>query len=135
MRVIALVLISLSLQSCYLLDAFLMTKYDPNEYKIITEIRAMAGKNKEHCDNEAISKVAAEELTKSTKLFVFYSEHIPRNSDNIRASKVLHEIAHELSDRYNKPNTKVSAVYCKIKFENVESSAAKMQSVIGSRPR
>lgn len=135
MRVIALILISLSLQGCYLLDAFLMTKYDPNEYRIITEIRAMAGKNKEHCDNETASKLASEELSKTTRLFVFYSEHIPRNSDNIRASKNLHEIAHELSDRYNKPNTKVSTVYCKLKFENVESSAAKMQSVIGSRPR
>lgn len=134
MRILALVVTSFFLQGCLLLDAFLMTKYDPNEYKIITEVRAIAQDGKQHCSDENISKTNSNNLSKNTELFLLYSEHIPRNKDNIRASKALHEMAKDLSDRYNK-NTKVSAVFCKIKFENVESSAAKMQQVIGSRPR
>lgn len=116
-----------------LLDAFLMTKYDANEYRLITDIRYQAHKSKEQCSNADLSKVNANTLTSNIELFVMYSEHVPRNQDVIRASTELHEMAKELADRYNK--SAVSAVFCKLKFDNIESSAVKMQHLIGSRPR
>lgn len=133
MRFLVLLTFTLALQGCYLLDAYLMTKYDPNEYKIITDIRALASKAKTSCGDEAVSKTLSEELNKSTRLFLLYSEYIPRNKENIQASKSLDEMAHELAERYAKG--KVSVIYCKMKFENLETSAKKIQSAIGSRPR
>ena len=40
-RLLFLPLVTL-LSSCALIDAYLMTKWDPNEYKAITDIRAEA---------------------------------------------------------------------------------------------
>ena len=122
------------LSGCALVDAYLMTHYDPNEYKLITEIRAEAQIYKSQCDDAIVSKANATKLVNDTQLFVLYSEHVPRNDDVIRASKDLHIIAHGLSDQYSKTD-KVSSGFCKIKFTSIETSAAKMQQVIGKRPR
>ena len=65
---------------------------------------------------------------------MLYSEHIPRNKDMIDASKSLHEIAKGLSDQYAKSD-KVSPAFCRIKFQNIETSADKIQTVVAGRPR
>lgn len=134
MKVLLSIFFSLSLSGCVLLDAFLMTKYDPNEYKIITEIRAQSHQFKETCEDTEKSKVNSIKIHIDTELFMMYSEHLPRNTDVQRASKELNEMAKELKDRYQK-NQPVSKMFCKMKFDNIESSAKKMQSIIGSRPR
>jgi hypothetical protein len=67
-------------------------------------------------------------------MFMLYSEHIPRNKDLIEASKNLHAIAKGLSDQYIK-SEKVSAAFCRIKFQNIETSADKIQTVVAGRPR
>lgn len=121
------------LSGCTVLDAYLMTHYDPNEYKLITDIRAEAQLFKTQCDNADQSKLNSVKLANDTQLFVLYSEHVPRNDDVISASKDLHTLAQGLADQYNK--AKVSPGFCKIKFTAVENSADKMQKVIGSRPR
>ena len=129
-----LVTIAITLLSgCTVLDAYLLTHYDPNEYKLITDIRAEAQLFKSQCDDADLSKLNSVKLANDTQLFVLYSEHVPRNDDVISASKDLHTLAQGLADQYNK--AKVSPGFCKIKFNAVESSADKMQKVIGSRPR
>jgi hypothetical protein len=130
------ILIALSLgilQGCTLLDAYLMTNYDPNEYQLITHIRAEARQFKTQCDDANISKFNAGKVAHTTQLFVLYSEHIPRNENLIEASKALNVIAQGLLTQYQ--NDKVSPAFCKIKFENIETSADKLQKVIGGRPR
>jgi len=122
------------LSGCTLLDAYLMTHYDPNEYKLITDIRAEAQLAKSQCDDPVLSKANAVKVANDTQLFVLYSEHVPRNDDVISASKDLHTIAQGLADQYAKFD-KVSPGFCKIKFNSVESNADKMQTVIGKRPR
>jgi hypothetical protein len=117
-----------------LVDAYLMTKYDPNEYKLITVVRAEAQRFKSQCDNASDSKSNAIQLAADAQLFSLYSEHIPRNKDMISASKELQLIAQGLADQYAKSG-KVSPAFCKIKFQNVEQSADKIQTVIGSKPR
>ncbi|NBP02374.1 MAG: hypothetical protein EBU90_20105 [Proteobacteria bacterium] len=133
MKLAATFLLSWLLSGCVILDAYLMTKYDANEYKLITDIRAEANRYKEECANLDQSKINAKNIVSQTELFMMYSEHVPRNKDVINASKELHEMSKELYERYNKSN--VSTMFCKIKFDNISSSAKKMQSVIGSRPR
>ena len=122
------------LSGCSVLDAYLMTHYDPNEYQLITSIRAEAQQFKTQCDDASVGKSNAAKLATDTQLFVLYSEHVPRNTDVISASKDLHLLAQGLVDQYTKSD-KVSPGFCKIKFNNVETSADKMQQVIARRPR
>jgi len=122
------------LSGCTVIDAYLMTHYDPNEYKLITDIRAEAQLAKAQCDDPAASKANAVKVANDTQLFVLYSEHVPRNEQVISASKDLHTIAQGLADQYAKFD-KVSPGFCKIKFTSVESNADTMQTIIGKRPR
>jgi len=122
------------LSGCTLLDAYLMTHYDPNEYKLITDIRAEAQLAKSQCDDPVLSKANAVKVANDTQLFVLYSEHVPRNEQVISASKDLHTIAQGLADQYAKFD-KVSPGFCKIKFTSIESNADKMQTTIAGRPR
>jgi len=134
MKQIFLAVMISMLSGCAVYDAYMMTHYDPNEYVLITSIRAEAQAFKTQCDDAAISKLNAVKLASDTQLFVLYSEHIPKNDNLISASKDLHTIAQGLADQYAKFD-KVSPGFCKIKFTSVESNADTMQTIIGKRPR
>jgi len=134
MKKLLLILVALSLSGCAVVDAFLMTKYDPNEYQLITNVRLQAQQAKEQCGDAAVSKQNAVRINSDTQMFMLYSEHIPRNKDMIDASKSLYEIAKGLNDQYIKSD-KVSPAFCRIKFQNIETSADKIQTVISGRPR
>ena len=120
------------LASCAVYDAIMMTGFDPNEYKIITEIRADAGRYKLQCDTPQ-SQANARALADKTTLFEIYSEQIPNNKDGYGASKSLNEIAQGLVKRYDTPP--VPAIFCKLKYGSIENSAQVIQHVIGNRPR
>lgn len=122
------------LPGCTLIDAYLMTGFDPNEYRIVTEIRVDAELAKSQCDNANTSKISAQSVAIKTHLFERYSEEIPRNSNGISAAKSLNEIAQGLATRYNSTQP-VGPLFCKLKFEGIENSAKVMQHVIGNRPR
>ena len=129
-----LILITLlSLNGCALVDAYRMTKYDPNEYRMITEIRYSAQQAKTQCNNTTLSQNNSINLSTQTHIFVLYSEHVPSNDKVIAAANELDAIAQGLSNQYTKAT--VSAAFCRIKFENIETSADYMQKVIGARPR
>jgi hypothetical protein len=134
MKKILLALSVLVLSGCTVVDAYLMTKYDPNEYILITEIRADAVIAKATCANAQQSAVMSNKISNETALFMQYSEYIPRNDNGYSASKSLNEIAQGLSAKYNKGET-VSPAFCKLKFEGIEHSASLIQKVIGARPR
>jgi len=122
------------LNGCALVDAYLMTKYDPNEYSLITTIRADAGQFKNSCTDAVASKDNANKIAYETILFKNYSENIPKNDNGYKSAIALNEIAQGLADRYNKPDP-VSPIFCKLKFGGIESSAGLMQHVIGNKPR
>ena len=122
------------LSSCALYDAYMMTGYDSNEYRIITEIRVDAGLYKAACDNKPMSEVNATQLAYKTELFEKYSEQIPNNKNGYSASKSLNEIAQGLVARY-KADSNVPALFCRLKFANVEHSAEIIQHVVAGRPR
>ena len=129
-----LILITLLLlNGCALVDAYRMTKYDPNEYRMITEIRYSAQQAKTQCNNTTLSQNNSINLSTQTHIFVLYSEHVPSNDRVIAAANELDAIAQGLSNQYTKAT--VSTAFCRIKFENIETSADYMQKVIGARPR
>ena len=122
------------LSGCTLVDAYLMTKYDANEYKLAVEIRTDAIKYKTQCDDPIATKVNANAIADKTQLFENYSEHIPRNDNGASASRNLNEIAQGLAKKYNSGD-KVSTTFCRLKFEGIEIGAVTVQSVLAKRPR
>jgi hypothetical protein len=122
------------LTSCAVYDAVTMTKYDPNEYLLISEIRIDARHYKDLCDNQTASKTNSIALANKTELFEAYSENLPSNGDGVKAAKALNEIAKGLVDRYN-TGDRVTPIFCKLKFEGIEHSANTIQHVLGNRPR
>ena len=130
-RLIVLLLPLLS--SCAVYDAITMTGFDPNEYRIITEIRVDATHYKDACANPLIAQTNAVAMAYKTDLFEAYSEQIPNNTDGYSAAQSLNEIAQGLIKRYDTPP--VPVLFCKLKYNSIESSAKLIQHVIGNRPR
>ena len=64
-----IVLIVPLLASCTVFDAVVMTKYDSNEYRIISEIRTDASVYSAACSNTMLSQANAEALANKTLLF------------------------------------------------------------------
>jgi len=121
------------LSGCAVIDAYLMT-YDANEYKIITEIRADAQNYKAKCSNEISSGANSVAIADKTNFFMLYSQYQPHNEPVQKASIELNKIAQGVKDQYAK-GEKVSPVFCKLKFDNIEKSAEIIQRTVGDKPR
>lgn len=135
-KILALLVVGL-LSGCASLndvvDAYLMTKFDPNEYKLITTVRFNAQKFKTQCDNAVASKANANKVADDALLYVLYNQYIPRNKELNLASQNLLGIANGLRDQYDRGT--VSPAFCKVKFQNIETFAEKIQSAVAGRPR
>jgi len=129
-----ILLAAILLSGCTLVDAYLMTKYDPNEYLLITQIRVSAQRFQKQCDNAMSSTGNAHAMSSLTDLFSSYSEQLPHNKESAQSAKTLHEIAQGLSDRYMKRES-VSTTFCQIKFQSIEHMAQLIQNVSANRPR
>lgn len=133
MKKLLLVLAVALLPGCALVDSYLM-KYDTNEYRIITEVRAEAQGYKTECSNPLLSNPNAIAMAEKTNLFMLYSQYQPHNAPVQQASIELNKMAQGLKDQYA-TGTKVSPIFCKIKFENIEKSAETIQKMVGDKPR
>jgi hypothetical protein len=111
----------------------MMTGFDPNEYRIITEIRVDASYYKEGCNTPWLAQTNAVAMARKTELFEVYSEQIPNNKDSYNAAKNLNEIAQGLAKRYDTPP--VPPLFCKLKYSSIENSARVIQHTLGNRPR
>ena len=109
-RLIVLLLPLLS--SCAVYDAITMTGFDPNEYRIIVEIRLDANHYKDSCADPLVAQTNAVAIANKTDLFEIYSEQIPGNDDGYKAAKSLNEIAQGLARRYDTPP--VPTLFCKL---------------------
>jgi hypothetical protein len=134
MKKFLILLLPLLVSCSTIQDSFLMTKFDPNEYQIITTIRVNAIQYKNSCNDSKLSQVNAINMAYQTNLFEKYSEHLSHNGDSYNTSKLLNEIAQGLANRYNTEN-QVSNVFCQLKFESIANSANLIQHILGNRPR
>jgi hypothetical protein len=133
MKRLLIALAVLSLNGCAVYDAYMLTGFDNNEYLLITQIRTDASVYKTQCALP-MAEANATQMAYKTSLFQNYSLEIPRNTSVIDSSKKLHEIAEGLVQQYEREG-KVSGLFCKLKYANIETSAALIQHVVGSRPR
>ena len=135
MKRLTVVIVALALNGCALWDAYFMTKYDPNEYLLVTEIRTDAQRYKKQCDNHLFAATNAVSISNKTDLFEKYSEQIPNNENVVSASKSLNEIAQGLARAYVDPKGQASATFCKSMYGRIENAAYVIQHVVGNRPR
>jgi hypothetical protein len=133
-RLILALITATAVSGCAVWDAYMMTGYDSNEYRIITEIRTDAYIYKQQCANKLMAESNAILIADKTQLFEFYSEQIPRNANVVNSSKNLNAIAQGLKIQYQ-TNPAVSPLFCKLKFASIENSAAVIQHVVARRPR
>jgi hypothetical protein len=129
-----LLLIAVMLSGCTVMDAYLLTHYDPNEYAEINNIRNQANLYKNDCMDMAKSSNNAIAMVRLTQEFEFYSQHVPKNDDGYKMAQNINEMAQGLKTQYD-TNLKVSPIFCKLKFEGIERSAEIAQKAIGARPR
>ena len=129
-----LLLIAVALSGCTVMDAYLLTHYDPNEYAQITNIRNQANLYKNDCLDMVKSSNNATAIAKSTQEFEFYSQHIPDNDDGYKMAKLINEMAQGLKKQYD-TNSRVSPIFCKLTLEGIERSAELAQKTVGARPR
>jgi hypothetical protein len=129
-----ILLMVVMLSGCAAVDAVLMTKFDSNEYQIITEIRLNSEKYVDQCNDPEVSKSNAADMAYRTRLFELYSQELPRNGDGVQAATALNEIAQGLAKKYNNGDM-VSPLFCKLKFEGIEHSADTIRHVLANRPR
>lgn len=128
-KIILSCFILLSLSGCKAIDAFLMAKYDTNEYGIATKIKTIA--ETAECEDKI-------NITESAKQMWFYSvelknftKYIPRNEEaHLMASK-LTEITMGL---HNKKGD-MSKVYCEQKLKIITKTTEDIQKSLGGKPR
>lgn len=134
MRLIILLMLSL-LSGCTVVNAYLMAKFDANEYQLINQIRSTAEANIRNCnDREKMNTVASDLFIKGTE-FKNYTSHIPHNEKTVVLSLEIYKEINGLNARYSNADKKISETYCKTKLSTIEKSAETIQEVIGDKPR
>ena len=121
------------LSNCAIYDAYVMARFDNNEYKLINDIRTKANLGAAKCGT-ADAIVAVDDLYRTTIEFKNYAEYIPHNEEVVRLSKEFSEMARTFSEHYHK-TPRVSTPYCTIKFGNLEQNAVIVQNVVGRKPK
>jgi len=134
-KLIAAAILPFVLSGCLITDAFLMAKWDNNEYGLANEVQTQAQLGAETCgkDSKEIWPYVNKVYVNSLKLRN-YSTGIKRNEEASKMANELVEITKGLRERYTSGDD-VSEKYCQLKFGNVESSAALIKKSLGSKPR
>jgi hypothetical protein len=76
MNRLLIALTALALNGCALYDAYMMTGYDSNEYRIITEIRTDAGVYKDQCNSVVLQIFHPQKLSSLNFFPYIYSRFL-----------------------------------------------------------
>jgi len=134
MRLLLASSILVLLPGCALIDAYLMARYDNNEYYIITNIRTESEIGQQYCGDQAKAKVIFDKLYAESKLFLNFTENIPRNQDAHNLAKNLVELTTQGKKQYA-DNETVSQGFCKLKLQQINRASESIQKVTGSKAR
>lgn len=119
---------------CAMIDAYLMAKFDPNEYFLVTQIRSVAQTSPQFCDDRQRMNSITDQMYLTATTFKNYTQYIPHNEKTIPLAESLYDEVYNLHTRYQSLE-KVGVVYCRIKLNIVEKSAETIQEVIGRKMR
>jgi hypothetical protein len=127
---LAIATLTLSLSGCALFDAYFMAGYDNQEYVLINKIRTQAQVAVKHCDNPQSIKSEVQQIVNTAIEFKNFTQYIPRNPEAYKMAGQMVELTEQI-----KFDEKTSPVFCKMKIQQVERNAEKIQQVLGSKPR
>jgi hypothetical protein len=130
MKKIALVVLMSLLTGCAVIDAYFMAGFDNQEYALINKIRTKAQIAQKSCDKPIDANPQIVEIVNTSIEFRNFTQHIPRNPEAQKMAKQMVELSEQL-----KFDDKTSTVFCKMKLQQVERNADKIQQVLGSKPR
>lgn len=130
MKKIALVVLMSLLTGCAVIDAYFMASFDNQEYALINKIRTKAQIAQKSCDKPIDANPQIVEIVNTSIEFRNFTQHIPRNPEAQKMAKQMVELSEQL-----KFDDKTSTVFCKMKLQQVERNADKIQQVLGSKPR
>jgi hypothetical protein len=130
MKRVALIVLTSLLTGCAAIDAFFMAKYDNQEYVLINKIRSTAQIAQKSCDKPIEVKPQLTEILNTSIEFKNFTQYIPRNPEAYKMAGQMVELSEQL-----KFDEKTSTIFCKMKLQQVERNAEKIQQVLGSKPR
>jgi LAS superfamily LD-carboxypeptidase LdcB len=130
MKKIALVVLVGLLSGCSLLDAYLMAGYDNQEYALVNKVRTTAQLAQKSCDKPIEANDQVKQLIYTSTELKNFTQHIPRNPEAFKMAGQLVELTNQI-----KFDEKTSSIFCKMKLQQVERNAEKIQQVLGSKPR
>jgi len=134
MKVLLLVPILSLITGCAAIDAFKTRPFDNIEQDKINYIRTLSGEMKQQCSSPnsikadlAILKFKALELKN-------YSNSLPDNQETAKLSVLLFNLIEPMSNAYQLDDAP-GETFCKLKLDNIEESAKKIQLVNSKRPK
>ena len=125
-KLLLVCIVTLNLSGCAIWDIYNQTKYDTNEYALITEIRTLAQTSK-GCDAESVKKIYV-----ATQQLNNFSEYLPGN--NKKTVEMNTGLMNMVKELYNKPQP-IAPMYCNAKLNIIEITAESIQKVTGTKPR
>jgi hypothetical protein len=117
---------TLQLSGCALWDIYNQTKYDTNEYALVTKVRTLA-QNSKGCDEASVKN-----LYSTTLELKNFSEYM--KGDNKKSIEMNVDLLKLVKELYERPQP-VPAFYCTAKLNIIEITAERIQQVTGSKPR
>ena len=130
MKKIALVVLVSLLTGCAAIDAYFMAKFDNQEYALVSKIRTQAQIAQRSCDKPIDVKPQVNEIIYTSIQFKNFTQHIPRNPEAYKMAGQIVELSEQI-----KFDEKTSPIFCKMKLQQVERNAEKIQQGLGSKPR
>ena len=133
-KTIAIISVSFLLSSCAILDTMKLAKFDANEYRSVVDLRSFAQTVVPYCDEEFFDYDYVLQLNYFSLNMFNYVQFLPNNDDTIEMVRALHELVQQFKAKYDTEEF-VSHNYCRLKLQQIERSARRIQEAIGGKNR
>jgi len=133
-KTIATISVALLLSGCTVLESLKLAKFDTNEYGSVVDLRSYAQVVTPFCDEQVFDYDLVMQLHMLSTSMFNYAQFLPNNDDTIEMVKALHEIVQQFKAKYDTQGF-VSNNYCRLKLQQIERSARRIQEAIGSKNR
>ena len=133
-KTIATISVALLLSGCTVLESLKLAKFDTNEYGSVVDLRSYAQVVTPFCDEQYFDYDLVMQLHMLSTSMFNYAQFLPNNDDTIEMVKALHEIVQQFKTKYDTQGF-VSNNYCRLKLQQIERSARRIQEAIGSKNR
>lgn len=131
MKKIILILAAWMLSSCALLEG--PANFDNNEYALVNRIYTLSEVYKIDCADPEKTKANFSTLSELSMELVNYSTDIPNNLDTVEMVVPLNKMISDANIKFK--TEQHGPTYCKLKLDNIETSAGIVKGAIAKRRR